>query len=720
MQSVVFYPVSIIYYLFPFEIAFDYFLIFHVLLGGIFMYFLARDWGYRDMAALVSSVTFMFSGFTISLINLATSLSSVIWLPLVLLYFRRALKGSMRSTVLSGIALLLMFLGGEPSIFYFTVIFLFLYTAWDVFARKDDIVEPQVNLAKKATVFLTAVALALLLSAFQLFPFLELVARCDRPHLEGRFLAEWPLPLKDVANFLVPFAFGVDFSGKKIYESQIWAPYLYIGSMTLFLAALALFFRKDAKIRFMGCAGVLFLLLSFGKYTPLYGMVSSVLPGMRLMRYPVRLLFIVNFVLALLCGAGFDCCCEGANRHDQRFRKFFSFVLALLFILSIALALLSVFETEIIASCQGFFSRHSEAKTLDDARAIIEIDLMNLRRLISFFVTGALILYGAGRVSSGRGALNGAFLALVMIDLFTATSGLQHTSRVDLFKSATPNIEFLKKDTGLFRFYVSPKTRRKNTSLQRDRPYAEAIQLVKDRLCADRMVSYGLFDASGYESIELMDFRKFESLIVTSSSPSSTNLLTLANVRYLATLDRIDPEGYRLVSDSNVYLYRNERALPRAFLVSGYRVADNEPEIAERLKSKTFDPAREVILEKFPSLPNAVFSRSDPAREEGMIAPRQKATIVKYSPNEVIVDVSVNSPQFLVLSDQYYPGWKAYLDQKPVPIYKADFVFRAVSIETAGDHSVRFVYDPFSFRFGLLVSGLTLVVLAFIAILRRL
>ena len=64
----------------------------------------------------------------------------------------------------------------------------------------------------------------------------------------------------------------------------------------------------------------------------------------------------------------------------------------------------------------------------------------------------------------------------------------------------------------------------------------------------------------------------------------------------------------------------------------------------------------------------------------------------------------------LVLSDTYYPGWKAYVDGQETPIYPTDVALRSVYLE-AGEHEVRFVYSPASFKLGVLISGLSLLAL---------
>jgi len=56
-----------------------------------------------------------------------------------------------------------------------------------------------------------------------------------------------------------------------------------------------------------------------------------------------------------------------------------------------------------------------------------------------------------------------------------------------------------------------------------------------------------------------------------------------------------------------------------------------------------------------------------------------------------------------VLTDAYYPGWRALVDGLETPIYRADLLFRAVYLP-AGQHRVEFIYDPLSFKLGAAIS----------------
>jgi uncharacterized membrane protein YfhO len=75
----------------------------------------------------------------------------------------------------------------------------------------------------------------------------------------------------------------------------------------------------------------------------------------------------------------------------------------------------------------------------------------------------------------------------------------------------------------------------------------------------------------------------------------------------------------------------------------------------------------------------------------------------------VRLKVKTGDSSFLVLSDSYYVGWKAYVDGKETPIYKTNATSRGVVIQGAGEHQVTFRFVPVSFYIGLALSLLTLV-----------
>ena len=140
----------------------------------------------------------------------------------------------------------------------------------------------------------------------------------------------------------------------------------------------------------------------------------------------------------------------------------------------------------------------------------------------------------------------------------------------------------------------------------------------------------------------------------------------------------------------DVKIYENLEVLPRAFVVhSAVLVPDDEAALAA-LRDPGFDPARQVILAAGQEM-----AANDPAQSQ--------AEIIAYEPEQVQIRASLDTPGYLVLTDTYYPGWRAEVDGQPVPIRRADLYFRAVALE-AGEHEVIFRYEPTSAYAGLVVG----------------
>jgi uncharacterized membrane protein YfhO len=76
----------------------------------------------------------------------------------------------------------------------------------------------------------------------------------------------------------------------------------------------------------------------------------------------------------------------------------------------------------------------------------------------------------------------------------------------------------------------------------------------------------------------------------------------------------------------------------------------------------------------------------------------------------VALTTSSNSPAFLVLSDVYYPGWRAYIDGEETKIYQTNYILRGIVIP-AGNHSILFEFKPKSFYIGLSISVISLLLL---------
>jgi uncharacterized membrane protein YfhO len=94
------------------------------------------------------------------------------------------------------------------------------------------------------------------------------------------------------------------------------------------------------------------------------------------------------------------------------------------------------------------------------------------------------------------------------------------------------------------------------------------------------------------------------------------------------------------------------------------------------------------------------------------------AEIVRYEPNRIEVHTKSDAPTILVLSENHYPGWRAYVDGGFVETLRVDYNLRGASLP-AGEHKVEFVYRPKSVFLGAAISSFAIVLLGALALINR-
>jgi hypothetical protein len=165
-----------------------------------------------------------------------------------------------------------------------------------------------------------------------------------------------------------------------------------------------------------------------------------------------------------------------------------------------------------------------------------------------------------------------------------------------------------------------------------------------------------------------------------------------------------DQGRFRLAHSGDVKIYENLDVLPRAFLVHEASVAGDDEEALALMQEATFDPASEVVLAAEPGA----------GRQPAPASFAGSATIISYQPERIEIEVEASSPGYLILTDAWYPGWEATVGGEPVPVHRADILFRAVAVD-AGRHRIVFTFRPTSPRIGAGVSLAGLVGLIFAA-----
>ncbi len=153
-------------------------------------------------------------------------------------------------------------------------------------------------------------------------------------------------------------------------------------------------------------------------------------------------------------------------------------------------------------------------------------------------------------------------------------------------------------------------------------------------------------------------------------------------------------------------MWENRDVLPRAFMVHAAEVVKDEQALA-RMRQPDFQPAQVVLLSDDQAI--------DTATDSGQSNGKDVVAITDYKAERVVVKVKAESAGYLVLTDSWYPGWEATVDGRSTPIYRADYIFRAVRLQ-AGQHTIVFEYHPWSFAIGAAISGASLLICAGLAV----
>ena len=154
-------------------------------------------------------------------------------------------------------------------------------------------------------------------------------------------------------------------------------------------------------------------------------------------------------------------------------------------------------------------------------------------------------------------------------------------------------------------------------------------------------------------------------------------------------------------------IVENDDVLPRAYVVYDFEVVPLSIAL-ERVIDGSHDFHAGVLLDRDPGR----WTRGSHAKA------LEPAVIQSLEPERVEIDATPSAAGLLVLSDTFYPGWRATVDGSEVEIFRANGLFRAIRIP-AGPHHVVFEYAPRSLRRGAWLSGLSLLALATVPLCAR-
>jgi hypothetical protein len=717
-QHGVFYPLNVFFFLLPFDTAFNAIILLHFFLGGLFIYFFLRDLEAEPSSALVSGLIFMLSGFLLSVHGLLSVFLSVIWTPLILLFFRRAIANpGFKNEALSAAFMTLCFLGGGIEIVYGNFLVLVFVVIGYPFPKvllpeNDSRSNPstgggfsgwgrvRVLSGRFKTLFVVSF-LFVFFSAIQLIPFVELFFHSIRGNgLSYQEATTWSFAPKDILLFFLPDAYGYFLDAKKYWATQCWFKTLYTGGLPFLLSFVYFIYGRNRKL-FLALA-IFSVFLALGCYNPLYVLVFKYIPFFNGIRYPAKFLYLFVLVLSVTAGLGFQRLLQlSEGLKSKPLRN-----------LPVLLALLSgVFLLFLVVGHQGIFAYLKEKGIDFPDFNHLSVNLYNGERFF-FYMALFFLMIRIGIENGWKGWVKGLFIFFLVADLFGNMGFFGKEKTADYFQK-TRILERITSDSAPFRVFSTKKTSALDTPILIGNP--TPLEVIKEKHIPSINLLHRVHDLWGVEVIRLKRVNDLYRALTETESISSTNLLALYGVKYVISVTPLgeDPrfelifselEGLQgkkedLVKGNTVKLYRCRKPFQRGWMVSDYKVMSPK-EVLSTLSGKTFDPGRIILLEEEPKLNG----KGWPVALEGTSfrtprSPESSVEILSESNNRLNLSVKAGKNGLLVINDTYFPGWNAYVDGRKEKIYRADYTFRAVPVR-AGNHHVLFVYDPFSFKLG--------------------
>lgn len=643
--SGMFYPPNLLLLL-PLEPAFKLSLVLHVALAGLSMYLLMR-FGFRvsPRPALFSGAAYMFAPKLIAHLGAGHVglVEAMAWLPLA--YLLVVLGWERRSTaaaVGAGVVLALQFFADVRVAFYTAL----LLVALGIKREISNVKSQRAKTGSMFDIFNLRFALAglvfLLLISVQLLPLLEMVSLSTRGSMTLADASVFSLSWGSVLGLLIPPRGGN-------HEMVVYA-----GLLPLFLAGLAFAARRDRDTLFLGIVALLSLLLALGENTPLFPLIYRLLPGLSWLRVPSRFWLLATFALVVLAGMGLDRLIS--QPPDGRSRRRFT---------------LAAF------ACLAF------CLLLGGGVAFINLSLLVNGLHLAFFSLlgmGLAIAWANGRLTTPTATT--LALALLLADLGLADFSFLRAVPTDrAFAGGEEVARYLsgrRREEGNFRVYSPSYSLSQQTGALWGLEQVDGVDPGQLADYVDFMRLAGGYEFAGY-SVTLPPFpegRPIETALA-EVRPNAA-LLGLLNARYLVASFPVEAEGLTLQAElGRERIYQNEKAMPRAW--AAYRVerTADEQETLKRLGE--VDVAQVALVEGGKEL-------------DGPAAYRQ-ANVEVYTPNRIVVGAELEREGLLVLSEVWYPGWKAQENGRDLPIYKVDGLLRGVYLEP-GAHRVEFSYAP--------------------------
>jgi len=715
LTSGIYYPLKfLVFTILPFFATFDFYFLLRFLVAGFGMFLYLKALRLSRGAALLGAVAYMFSGHLI--VNIMNWwLNVVIVLPYTFFAFERYFITFKRKyLILAALFLALMILGGQPQTALIDSLLLFLYWIFRWWIHPERQV-----LRKKFIWFLVvSVTLAVLIALPMILDFSVFFMQGHNVHENDPQILKYYAPtqllyfLISPTMFLELALFGrIPLAGTPIifqyYSIVVWL-LVWLGWCAVKKNKLHYFFSFYGLAVFLRYAGV----------SP-FIWISRIFPFNKIfwLEHDNTLFF----ALAVLAALAYDKLRSG----EVKLKKFLwgTLVLPAIFIGG-ALAAPEVFKYLYLPNFDLSIRRAGPLAAF--SAFLAKLPAWLAQAVTAFFAEPRyflVLLFGVvfgvwlatiylvwRNVKRPTRMVRGALIGLLVLELFIYMPKIRDGGfkRFEPFPRH-PAINFLEQKIGEepVRFIGSKDV---------IPPQIPSVFGIEDFRTNEAIVleRYGEFARQFLFLVHYPDYKKLSprspdkpDIFISNTmgfdesdyTPALHHFFDLANITYIASEEPLIDPNLRLVFEKEgLKVYENTSVLPRAYVVHNIQRASTFQSAVPLLNDLNIQLGKSAVVDGiYPELDN--LNKAEPGKSP--------VNIVSYSPLKISLTTTLTRPGLLVLSDAFYPGWRAKVDGKPVPIYPVNVMFRGIAM-TEGSHLIEFEYWPWWVYLGFAVSGLTI------------
>ena len=656
------YPPNALFLALPLALATNWSVALNAWLLGAFMFLWALRRGLAPLAAFVAAALILFCAPHFLRVQLGpvTNLATMAWVPLLFLAIDEWLASRRPLWCLLGmLAVAMQILAGQPQYVYYTALVAAAYSGFRLLEAREGRLAAAAGLL---SLHLGGAALA----AVQLLAGFEATAETVRAQaLPYRFAASFSFPPENLVTLLVPGFFGDVWRHPYWGRWYLWEASAFIGVTGLALAAYGIAAAKVAGKRSLLAACAAALLLAFGDNTPLYGVLYEWLPWYDRFRATGKFIFLVALILALFAGCGLD----------------------------------RILRDRTVPAPALWTAGASAAVLLAAAAAARAADWQPLTA--AMIRSGESYAQAALHSDPAFASASGAFASL---GLLAAGLTLAATAGLALWTRRQPRAALLIGALAVVEVFVFARQQRVTFDSTRlvipQLRQVIASQPGDYRILDLNFPNGGVFigarDAWGYDPAVT---RRYAELVHWSAGHDPALAMQYVSFDRFHPLLAMLRVKYVVEVKGDIMTMKPLVAAPLAQveLVGGYQVRAGREAVLRALGEPSFDPRKEVVLEREP-------------RPAPVAAARQgRAAVVRQGSDYLDIDADVASPSVLLVTDAWTPSWRARAlagsSATEYEVMPANYALRGIPLER-GRHLLRLEYAPAGFRIGILISAL--------------